>query len=148
MERVIATTVPVPRPAAEVAGYVLDWGNDPRWRSRVTSLMCTPPGRAEVGQRQVERLTFWGMRFETHTEVVAADALHAGYVGGQPPVEVRGHRQVEPDGPDRCTLTVLTRLRLSGAIRLAAPLLVPAYRRGDRADLDRLVALLAGQAGD
>lgn len=138
----LRSTFRVPLPAGEVAAYVLDWGNDPQWRDRVTELACDPPGRAVDGQQQVERLRFWGSEYVTRTEVTDATPSRASYAGGAPPIEVSGTREVRALDDTSCEVRITTRLVLSGTMRLMAPLMVPAYRRGDRRDIERLEQML------
>ncbi len=142
-ETTLYASVTLHHPAAEVAAFVLDWGNDPLWRSHVRSFTATPPGRARPGQQLVEELTFAGLRFTTPTVIERADDLSAAYAGGSPTVAVTGVRTVVAHGPSSCVLSTTTRLRFGGLIRPFVPLLTPSYRRLDAADLAGLPAVLA-----
>jgi Polyketide cyclase / dehydrase and lipid transport len=134
----------VSRPAREVAAFVLDWGNDPRWRSQVTRFTVEPPGQATPGQRLVEELTFAGLRFRTPTVVESAGPLEAAYSGGSRAVRVSGWRRVTPIGPETCRIDLHTEIELTGVLRVLAPLLARPYRRTDAADVSRLAALVEG----
>jgi hypothetical protein len=138
----VASSVVVDRPAADVAAVVLDWRHDPRWRAGVTDLDVEPAGRAVEGQRQVERLRFAGLRFTTPTRVTAAAPLAASFEGGNGHVAVSGRREVRAVGDDRCEVRTVVRLTGRRAMRLLLPVLAPAYRRRDAADLRRLATLV------
>jgi hypothetical protein len=140
-------SVSAPFPAADAAGFVLDWGNDPLWRASVLRFTCEPSGRAVVGQHLLEELRFAGLTFRTRTVIRTANALSASYGGGSGSVFVTGTRQVTPIDDCSCVVTTTTHLRLNGAMRALAPFLAPSYRRADRADLLRLPEALAEALG-
>jgi hypothetical protein len=146
-EATLESSVAIDQPAAAVAELLLDWGHDDLWRSHVRGMTCAPRGRAHPGQRIVEELRFAGLRFTTPTVVETAGPDGATYAGGNGRVSVRGSRLVVAEGPHRCRVHVVTRLRLHGWLRLLAPALVPAYRRTQDADLDRLVWWVATLRG-
>lgn len=141
----VDSSVTVERPAATVAAFVLDWGNDHLWRSRVKSFTCAPPGRAVVGQKLVEDLRFIGLTFITPTTIDFAGELSASYAGGSSTIGVEGLRVVTPLDEARCAVRTTTRLRVGGLLRPFAPLLVAAYRRADATDLRALPAVLEAQ---
>ena len=136
-EATFRSSVTLDHPVDVVADLVLDWGHDDLWRPHVRSMTCTPRGRAHPGQELVEELRFAGLTFRTPTRVGTAGARSATYAGGGGLVRVRGSRVVAPTG-DGCVVHVVTGIRLGGWLRLLAPLLVPAYRRTQAADLRRL----------
>ena len=139
----LESSVTVHRPAAAVAAFVLDWGNDHLWRSHVRRFTCSPPGRACVGQRLVEELRFAGLTFVTPTVIESVGELSASYAGGNATIEVTGRRAVVPLDEDRCEVRTTTRLRVGGLLRPFAPMLTPSYRRSDAADLRTLPGVLA-----
>ena len=139
----LASSVTVHRPAAAVAAFVLDWGNDHLWRSHVRRFTCSPPGRACVGQRLIEELCFAGLTFVTPTVVELVDELSASYAGGNATLDVTGRRVVVPLDEARCEVRTETRLRVGGLLRPFAPMLTPSYRRADDADLRALPGVLA-----
>lgn len=141
-EATFESSVALDHPAAAVADLVLDWGRDPLWRAHVLSFTVTPPGRAHVGQHLVEELRFAGQTFVTPTVVQSARNLSASYAGGDGAVAVRGTRAVLPRTPSGCVVHVVTRLQLTGYLRLFAPVLVPAFRRAQDADLARLAQVV------
>lgn len=135
-----ASTV-VSRSAHDVASFALDWGNDALWRSHVTSFTVEPPGRATVGQRLVEHLSFAGMSFRTPTIIEAAEPLAATYAGGGGPIRVCGWRRVTPIDDASCRVDVHTEITMTGLLGVLAPVLAPAYRRADAADVARLASV-------
>ena len=139
----LESSVTVHQPAAAVAAFFLDWGNDHLWRSHVRGFTCSPPGRAVAGQRLVEELRFAGLTFVTPTVVEEADELHASYAGANASIQVSGLRVVVPRGDARCEARSTTRLRVGGLLRPFAPLLTPSYRRADETDLRALPSALA-----
>ncbi|WP_134741236.1 SRPBCC family protein [Nocardioides sp. 503] len=141
-ETTFESSVRVPLPAAVVAGFVLDWGNDPQWRAQVLRFTCEPPGRARPGQILREELRFAGLTFRTETVVRRTTPLSASYDGGSGAVLVRGTRRVTPVDDRHCEVTTTTHVRLMGALRPFAPVLTPSYRRADRADLLHLPEVL------
>jgi hypothetical protein len=139
---ILESSITVHQPAATVAAFVLDWGNDHLWRSHVRRFTCTPPGRATVGQRLVEELRFAGLTFVTPTVVETVGELSASYAGGNASIDVTGVRVVVPLGDERCEVRTTTRLTVGGMLRPFAPLLTPSYRRADAADLRSLPGVL------
>ncbi|QIG41394.1 hypothetical protein G5V58_00180 [Nocardioides anomalus] len=136
-EIAVRSSIALDHPADAVVGLVLDWGHDDLWRGHVRAVTCTPRGRAHAGQGLVEELGFAGLTFVTPTRVGAAGDRSATYAGGGPLVRVRGGRVVRPT-EDGCVVDVTTVLRLGGWLRLLGPVLVPAYRRAQHGDLERL----------
>jgi hypothetical protein len=140
-------SISAPFPAADTAGFVLDWGNDPLWRASVLRFTCEPSGRAVVGQHLLEELRFAGLTFRTRTVIRTATPLSASYAGGSGSIFVTGTRKVTRVDDCSCVVTTTTHLRLTGVMRACAPLLAPSYRRADRADLLRLPQVLAEALG-
>ncbi|KRB78146.1 hypothetical protein ASE01_08310 [Nocardioides sp. Root190] len=141
----LASSVTLDHPASRVADFVLDWGNDHLWRAHVRRFACTPTGRACVGQRLVEELRFAGLPFVTPTVIETAEDLRASYAGGTSTIEVRGRREVVPLDAGRCEVRTTTELTPGRLLRPVAPLMIPAYRRADAADLRSLPAVLAAR---
>lgn len=139
---ILESSITVHQPAATVAAFVLDWGNDHLWRSHVRRFTCTPPGRAVDGQRLVEELRFAGLTFVTPTVIESVGDLSASYAGGNASVAVTGLRVVIPLDDARCEVRTTTRLHVGGLLRPFAPLLTPSYRRADATDLRALPGVL------
>jgi hypothetical protein len=136
-EVTVRSSLALDHPVDAVAGLVLDWGHDDLWRSHVRTVVCTPRGRARPGQELVEELRFAGLTFTTPTRVGTAGDRSATYAGGGALVRVRGGRVVWPTD-EGCVVHVTTLLRFGGRLRLLGPALLPAYRRAQDADLERL----------
>jgi hypothetical protein len=132
----------IERPATEVAAFVLDWGNDPSWRSQVRTFTVDPPGQATPGQVLVEELSFAGMLFRTPTVIDAAGPLEAAYSGGSASVDVAGWRRVTPLDDDKSRVDLHTEITLRGALGALSVVLGRSYRRTDAADVARLAELL------
>jgi hypothetical protein len=143
-EAILESSVTLDHPAASVGALLLDWGNDHLWRTHVRRVTCTPAGRAMEGQELVEELRFAGLTFVTPTVVESAGLLGATYTGGSSAISVTGTRNVVANATGGCVVHVITRLRVHGWLRLLAPLLVPAYRRTQDADLEQLARWIDG----
>lgn len=139
---VLSSTTVIPRPAHEAAEFVLDWGNDPLWRSQVTRFVVEPAGRAVAGQRLVEHLRFAGIPFRTPTVIDAAEALAASYSGGSAAVRVAGWRRLSAINEASCRVHIHTEIQLTGLLAPLAPALAPGYRRTDAADVARLASVM------
>jgi hypothetical protein len=140
---VLDSSVTVPRPADRVADFVLDWRNDPLWRSQVRRFTADPDGRAEPGQTLVEELSFAGMTFRTPTVIDSAGPLEASYSGGSRQVRVKGHRRITAVSAISCLVDVHTEIALLGALAILTPLLAPSYRKTDAADVAGLASIAA-----
>ena len=138
---VLDSSITVPRAADEVAEFVLDWRNDPLWRSQVRRFTASPDSRAVVGQRLLEELTFAGLPFRTPTVVETAGPWEASYSGGSSRVRVNGHRRIIPVSSSTCRVEVRTEIALLGVLGVLTPVLAPSYRRSDAADVAALVVI-------
>ena len=130
--------VTVERPPPEVFAFLHDPANDPKWQVGTIETRQVSEGPVAVGTafRQVCRSV--GRRWEvaytlTEYEPPARSALE-GRIGG---VRFRGGYTLEPaDGGTR--LTASGELTATGLMRLAFPLLAPAWKRDAKKSFPRL----------
>lgn len=130
------------RPATEVVATYFDWTRDLLWRPAVRRMTVHPSGPAEEGQRIVEELRTCGLTFVTPTRVDSVHPCRVMFSGGSDQLTIRGWREVEPAGPDRCRVKQVVDVELRGPLRILTPALRVAYRRTMRADLSGLARLL------
>ncbi|GAA1861616.1 hypothetical protein GCM10009836_47250 [Pseudonocardia ailaonensis] len=134
-------TAEVPVPAERAWAVVADYARDAEWRAQVVSMQPSPPGLAHPGQRTAEVMRFAGRTLRNDGEVVTGDGTRFTW-RTTTGVDAEGAREVRPLAPDRCRITLHTRVRPTGAERYYAPLARFVLERGLRKDLRRLVELL------
>jgi len=140
-----SATAEVAVPADRAWAVLADYARDAEWRGQVVSMVPTPAGPVEPGQRTAEVMRFAGRTLRNDGEVVTVStsgtALRFAWrtTSG---VDAGGTREVVPLGGDRCRILLHTRVRPTGAERYYAPVARFVLQRGLRADLRRLVALL------
>jgi uncharacterized protein YndB with AHSA1/START domain len=138
----VTAQVEVDRPAEAVWAVLADYARDPEWRAGVLEMTPTPAGPAAVGTRTRERMRFAGRELRNDGEVVAVDPGRRFAWRTTAGADADGARVVVPLGAGRCRVELLLRVRPHGAERLTAPLAAVLLRRGLRADVRRLRALV------
>jgi uncharacterized protein YndB with AHSA1/START domain len=138
-ERVIKT------PREKVAGYVMDWRNDPKWTAIKTVALTreTADGGYGVGAQVTRSAFFLGRRTDYVMEVERfepPDLIALRSVRAPVPMEVTYRFQPHPDG----TLTTVNMRTTDGRlVRLAGPLtraLLKATIDGDLRKLSSVVS--------
>lgn len=117
------------RPAAEVAGLVLDWSRDAAWRPAVVRMDVEPPGRAQVGQRITEELRTGGRSYVTPTTITEAGELSASFAGGTSTLAVEGRRSVVPEPDGGCTVVLEVEVRMTGLLAVLNPVVARMNRQ-------------------
>ena len=134
----------ISHPADEVAAYMFDPANDPRWISGISEAEALGATPVSVGSRVRRRASFLGRRIDYVMEVVALDpgrrlAMHA--VEAPMPMDVT--YEVEP-----ATQGAIARVRVQGDAggfyRLAGPLVSAQVGRSIGGDVKRLKGILEG----
>jgi hypothetical protein len=143
----LTTIATIHRPAAEVVPTYFDWTRDPLWRPAVRRTSVHPSGPAEKGQRVVEQLRTCGLTFVAPTRIDSVHPCRVLWSGGSSRLTIRGWREVEAAGHDRCRVKQVVDVELRGALRLLTPALCTAYRRTMRSDLSALARLLEDSVG-
>jgi hypothetical protein len=137
----------IARPAAEVAAYMFDPANDPRWISGISEAEPVGTGPVGVGSRVRRRASFLGRGIDYVMEVVALEpgrrlAMHA--VEAPMPMDVT--YEVEPAEPG-----AIARVRVQGdaggLYRLAGPLVSAQVGRSIDGDVRRLKEILESGGG-
>ena len=138
-------SIEIARPAGDVARYMFDWRNDPRWIGGISEARLATDGDFGVGSRVERVASFLGKRIEYVLEVedyqpgalLAMRSVRAPF-----PMAVAYEVSDTRDG-------ARARVRVdgdaSGFYRLAGPLLNLQAARAIAADLRRLKALLEAE---
>ena len=136
-----AGRVVIQAPASAAWEVLGDYAHDPAWRSGVSRMEQTPPGRVQNGATAEEDLRVLGR--EVRTRIELHDVRDGGFswraVDG---THAHGTRTVAPLDSGRCELRTDREIRLVGADRLLAPLVRWAMSRAEHADLARAAALV------
>jgi uncharacterized protein YndB with AHSA1/START domain len=139
----VQTEVLIARPRPEVAAYAADPDNAPRWYVNIRSAEWRTPPPLGVGSRIAFVAQFLGRRLAYTYEImeyVAGERLVMRTAEGPFPMET-SYAWADA-GPGETRMTLRNRGNPSGFSRLVAPFMAAAMRRANRADLDRLKALL------
>ena len=139
----VTTRTVVARPVDQVAAYLIDAGNAPQWYANIVRVeLLTPPPYA-VGSRMRFEARFLGRTLD-YTYVVAALDPDRGLsmTTSQGPFPMTTEYAWEPV-PGGTRVTLRNHGEPSGFGALAAPAMSAAMRRANRADLERLRAVLA-----
>ncbi|MFI7600988.1 SRPBCC family protein [Actinoplanes sp. NPDC049681] len=139
---VLTETVIARRPA-EVAAYAADPDNAPRWYANITSVEWVTDPPLSVGSKVAFEAQFLGRPLCYTYEIVEYEPgarLVMRTAQGPFPMETTYTWQPADGGGTRMTLR--NRGEPSGFSRVAAPVMVAAMRRANRADLARIKALL------
>jgi uncharacterized membrane protein len=143
----VLTDVVIDRPLPAVAAYAADPANAPEWYENIRSVDWeTPPPLAE-GSRIAFVASFLGRRLAYTYEIVEwspGDRLVMRTAQGPFPMETTYTWTAEGAGT---RMTLRNRGEPSGFARIGAPMMSAQMRRANRADLDRLKALLEARAG-
>jgi uncharacterized protein YndB with AHSA1/START domain len=132
----------VPAPAATVWAVLADYRRDPEWRTGVLSMEPSTEGPARPGTttHEVMRLAGQTHRVDAVVEEVAPGSrLTWRTTAG---ADAHGVRRVEPDGDDRCRVTLGITVRPHGAERLLVPLVRRTMGRNLERDLVALATLV------
>jgi uncharacterized membrane protein len=139
----VLTEIEIARPRAEVAAFASDPDNAPVWYENIKSVEWKTPAPLQVGSRVAFVAHFLGRRLAYTYEITVLDPgerLVMRTAEGPFPMETTYTWASTPSGGTHMTLA--NRGEPAGFSRLMAPLMVPAMRRANRNDLQRLKGLL------
>jgi len=139
----VASQIVIQRPRDEVAAYAADPSNAPAWYVNIRSVEWESAPLLRVGARMTFVAQFLGRRLRYTYEIAEFEpgsALTMRTAQGPFPMETRYTWEAVEPGSTRMTLR--NRGTPSGFSALVAPILVPAMRRANRKDLERLRGLL------
>jgi hypothetical protein len=139
----VLTETVIRRPVAEVAAFAGDPGNAPEWYVNIDSVEWRTPPPVAVGSCMDFVARFLGRRLAYTYEVVELvrdERLVMRTADGPFPMETTYTWTAEGDGRTRMTLR--NRGEPRGFAKVGAPVMAASMRRANRADLDRLKALL------
>jgi uncharacterized protein YndB with AHSA1/START domain len=143
----VLTDVVIDRPVAEVAGYAADPSHAPDWYVNIRSVDWETEPPVTTGSRMAFVASFLGRRLAYTYEVVEFDPGHRLVMTtaqGPFPMETTYTWTAEADGCTRMTLR--NRGEPRGFAKVGAPVMAAWMRRANRADLDRLKALLEAES--
>ena len=143
----VTTETVIARPVEVVAGYAADPSNAPAWYANIESVAWETDPPAQIGSRVRFVARFLGRRLEyTYelVEVVPGRRLVMRTSDGPFPMETT--YTWASAGPGSTRMTLRNKGQPSGFSKLATPIMGPAMRRANRADLRALQALLEGES--
>ena len=139
----VVTEIEIQRPRAEVAAYAGDPGRATEWYENIKSVEWETEPPLRVGSRLRFQAQFMG-RTLVYTyeirELVEGERLVMSTEQGPFPMETTYEWSDAPGGGTRMSLR--NRGEPAGFSRLLRPLMVPAMKRANRKDLERLKAIL------
>ena len=139
----VQTEITIECPIERVAGYAADPSNAPQWYVNIESADWKTEPPPQVGSRVEFVARFLGRRLRYTYEIVElvpAQRLVMRTAEGPFPMETS--YVWKSSGNAATTMTLRNRGEPAGFSRLAAPLMTPAIRRANRADLAKLKAIL------
>lgn len=139
----VRTEITIARPCEQVAGFAADPDNAPRWYVNIKSVEWKTPRPLQVGSRVAFVAHFLGRRL-AYTYEIAEYQMPSRFVmrtsQGPFPMETTYEWEASSDGGTRMTLR--NRGEPRGFSRLMSLFMVPAMRRANRKDLERLKCIL------
>lgn len=139
----VLTEVVIDRPPERVAAYAADPSQAPEWYQNIQSVEWRTPPPLAIGSQVAFVASFLGRQLVYTYEVVdwVPDArLVMRTAEGPFPMETT--YTWEPCSEGRTRMTLRNRGDPRGVTKVGAPMMAAAIRRANRADLDRLKALL------
>lgn len=139
----VTTEIVIDRPRDVVARYAADPSNAPEWYENIESIDWKTPPPLAIGSRVAFVARFLGKRLEYTYELVEftpGDRLVMRTAQGPFPMETTYTWTSVSESSTRMALR--NRGEPAGFSKALAPLMVPAMRRANRKDLERIKALL------
>lgn len=143
----VVTEVRIARPVGEVASYVADPTNAPRWYRNIESVEWRTDRPVRVGSRLGFVASFLGRRLEYEYEVVElvpGERLVMRTSEGPFPMETT---YTWADAEGATMMTLRNRGEPAGFAKVGAKAMAAAMRRANRKDLDNLRSILEHPRG-
>lgn len=141
----VVTEIEIDRPRSEVAAYVANPDNAPRWYVNIESVEWKTPPPARVGSKLAFVARFLGKRLAYTYEIVElVPESHLVMRTAEGPFPMETTYTWESESARRTRMTLRNRGEPSGFSKLYAPLMAGAIRRANTKDLARLKSLLEG----
>jgi len=138
----VESRITIARPRAEVAAYACDPDNATEWYENIESVQWRTPPPLAVGTRLAFAARFLGRRLEYTYEVrelEPGERFVMSTAEGPFPMETTYAFTDEGGGT---SMSLRNRGEPAGFAKIAAPVMARAMQRANRADLQRLKALL------
>jgi carbon monoxide dehydrogenase subunit G len=134
--------ISISRPADEVAAYMFDPSNDPKWIGGISEAEQLGAAPLRIGSRVRRRASFLGRRIDYIMEIVAFEpgrrlAMHA--VEAPMPMDVTYEVETAPDG---ARARVRVEGDAGGLYRVAGPVISAQVARSIGGDVRRLKKIL------
>jgi uncharacterized membrane protein len=139
----VVSEIVIDRSQSEVAAYVADPSNAPKWYVNIESVDWQTDPPVKVGSRMAFVAHFLGRRLAYTYEIVElipGERLVMRTAAGPFPMETT--YTWEPAGDAATRMTLRNRGEPTGFSKVGAPLMAAAMRRANRKDLEHLKALL------
>jgi hypothetical protein len=139
----VTTSIEIARAVADVSRYAGDPSNAPEWYANIRSIEWVTPPPLDVGSQVRFVATFLGrtLRYTYEvTDLVPGERLVMATSEGPFPMETT--YTWASAGAGRTTMTLRNRGEPAGFSKAMAPVMAPAMRRANTADLRRLKHLL------
>jgi uncharacterized membrane protein len=142
----VSTAIEIERPRDAVAAYAADPDNAPSWYANIETVEWRTPRPAAVGSRVAFVARFLGRRLAYTYEIrelVPGERLVMSTAQGPFPMETTYTWAAAGHGDEQATrMTLRNRGEPRGFAKVGAPMMAASMRKANRADLDRLKALL------
>jgi uncharacterized membrane protein len=138
----VQTDVVIAVPVDQVAAYVADPSNAPEWYENIASVEWRTPPPLALGSKVAFVASFLGRRLAYTYEIsewVPGERLVMRTAEGPFPMETTYTWTADGDGT---RMTLRNRGEPKGFAKIGAPMMAVQMRRANRADLDRLKAIL------
>jgi uncharacterized protein YndB with AHSA1/START domain len=143
----VTTETVIARPVEVVAGYAADPSNAPAWYANIESVAWETDPPAQVGSRVRFVARFLGRRLEyTYELVEVVPGRRLVMCTSEGPFPMETTYTWAPAGQGSTRMALRNRGQPSGFSTVMSPLMAPAVRRANRADLRALRALLEGES--
>lgn len=139
----VTTTIEIGRPTADVAAFAMDPATATTWYKNITSVEMKTAGPLTVGSKMAFEARFLGRSLSYIYEIVElAPGRRLVMRTADGPFPMETTYSFDESATGGTTMTLRNRGEPAGFSRLVAPLMAPAMRRANRADLKRLKAVL------
>lgn len=138
----VSTEIVIERPRAQVADYVGDPTNAPRWYTNIESVQVQTPPPIGVGSRMDFVARFLGRTLRYTYEVVELSESHLVMRTAQGPFPMETTYMWQTEGSSSTRMTLRNRGEPSGFAKVVGSVMAASMRRANEKDLARLKRIL------